>query len=391
MFPDLSYILHYLFGTSPDNVFSIVKTFGLFLAIAILVAAWLLEMELRRKEKEGLLKPIQEKITIGEAPSTGEIVTNGLIGFILGFKILFIFNHFDLFQMDPAGIIFSSRGSIVGGIAGALFAGGYRYWQKNRQKLAKPEVRSIDVYPHQRIGDITILSALSGVVGAKLFDALEHIDQLLKDPVGTLFSGGGLAIYGGLIVAFTVMYFYLKKKGIPPIHVMDAVAPALIIAYGIGRIGCQLSGDGDWGIVNTDPSPPWWVFPEWMWSFDYPHNVLNEGVAIEGCQWAYCSRLEEPVFPTPAYETILAFIIGAVLWFMRTRIKIPGMLFFIYLIFNGTERFFIEKIRVNIRYDWGAIHPTQAEVISTALVIIGISGVAFLWQRSGKRRQIAGR
>ena len=239
----------------------------------------------------------------------------------------------------------------------------------------------MEVYPHQRIGDITILSAVSGVIGAKLFDALEHMDQLLSDPIGTLFSGGGLAIYGGLIVAFIVMYIYFKKKGIQPIHVMDAVAPALIIAYGIGRIGCQLSGDGDWGIVNAAAIPSWWFFPDWLWAFDYPHNVLNEGVRIEGCEWAYCSRLAEPVYPTPVYETLLAFVIGGILWILRKRMQIAGMLFFTYLVFNGAERFLIEKIRVNIRYDWGALQPTQAEIISTALVIIGISGLIILWRR----------
>lgn len=388
MFPDLSYLLHYFFGTSPDTAFSIVKTFGLFLAIAILVAAWLLNIELKRKEKEGLLKPVKEKITIGEGPRIGEIISNGLIGFLLGFKMLFIFNAFDLFQMDPAGVIFSGQGSFLGGLAGAILFGGYRYWHKTRQKQDKPEVRIVEVYPHDRIGDITILAALSGVIGAKLFDALEHTDQLLRDPIGTLFSGGGLAIYGGLIVAFLVMFFYFRRKGIVPIHVMDAVAPALIIAYGIGRIGCQLSGDGDWGIVNTAPPPSWWIAPDWLWAFDYPHNVLNEGVRIDGCQWAYCSRLEQPVFPTPAYETMLSFIIGGVLWLLRTRIKIPGMLFFIYLIFNGTERFFIEKIRVNIRYDWGILQPTQAEVISVALFLIGVSGTFFLWRRYRERSML---
>ena len=381
MFPDLSYIFHYFFGTPPDNALAIVKTFGLFLAIAILSAAWLLEKELRRKEREGLLKPVKEKITVGEGPQTGEILTNALVGFLVGFKLVFIMGAFDLFRMDPAGILFSGQGSLPGGFIGGILAGGYRYWYKSRHKLPKPEIRTVEVYPHQRIGDITILSAVSGVIGAKLFDALEHMDQLLSDPIGTLFSGGGLAIYGGLIVAFIVMYIYFKKKGIQPIHVMDAVAPALIIAYGIGRIGCQLSGDGDWGIVNAAAIPSWWFFPDWLWAFDYPHNVLNEGVRIEGCEWAYCSRLAEPVYPTPVYETLLAFVIGGILWILRKRMQIAGMLFFTYLVFNGAERFLIEKIRVNIRYDWGALQPTQAEIISTTLVIIGISGLIILWRR----------
>lgn len=385
MFPDFSYILHYFFGTPPDNAFSVVKTFGLFLALAILVAAWLLNLELRRKEKEGLLQPVKEKIKIGEGPTTGEIIVNSLIGFVLGFKLLFIIQNWEVFQQDPAGAVFSGQGSLVGGILGALLIGGYRYWEKSRSKMDKPMIKTVEVYPHDRIGDITILAAVSGVVGAKLFDVLEHLDQLVQDPIGTLFSGGGLAIYGGLIVAFGVVYFYLKSKKINPIHVMDAVAPALIIAYGVGRLGCHFSGDGDWGIINTAPPPSWWFLPEWLWAYDYPHNVLNEGVPIEGCTWEYCHRLEPAVYPTPIYETAMALLIGGILWLLRKRIRVAGILFFIYLIFNGLERFLIEKIRVNQRYDWGSLQPTQAEVISTALVLIGIAGIVFLWQRSRQK------
>ncbi len=167
-----------------------------------------------------------------------------------------------------------------------------------------------------------------------------------------------------------------------PIHVMDVVAPALIMGYAVGRIGCQLSGDGDWGIINDQPLPSWWFLPEWMWAYDYPHNVLEMGVPIEGCEGAYCRRLAQPVYPTPFYETVLSLVIFGILWGLRKRITIPGMLFYIYLIFNGFERFWIEKIRVNDKIPFLGMQPSQAEIISFLLFFVGIAGCIVLYTRS---------
>lgn len=204
----------------------------------------------------------------------------------------------------------------------------------------------------------------------------------MQDPVGQLLSGSGLAIYGGLIVAFIVVYFYVKKKGIPPIHAMDAVAPALIMGYAVGRLGCQFAGDGDWGIVNTAPEPSWWLFPQWLWAYDYPHNVLNQGVPIEGCHWEYCRRLADPVFPTPIYETLMSLLIFAILWILRKRTEIAGMIFFIYAFLSGIERLLIEQIRVNDTFPFIGMQITQAELISTGLIIVGAIGMIYLYRVS---------
>ena len=153
----------------------------------------------------------------------------------------------------------------------------------------------------------------------------------------------------------------------------DLVAPGLILAYGIGRIGCHVAGDGDWGIVNTLVKPEWLAFlPDWAWAYDYPHNIINHGVRIAGCTGPHCFQLAEKVFPTPIYETTMAVIIFAILWSIRKRIKTPGMLFAIYLMFNGAERFFIEKIRVNNVYHIAGIDITQAEIISPILFLAGL-------------------
>ncbi len=383
MFPDLSYILHYFFGTEPDNWASIVKTFGLLLAIAILVSAYILYIELKRKEKEGLLKPVKVKVKEGMPASASELILNAVLGFLLGYKILYILLNVSEFRADASGVILSAKGSLIGGLLGAILLAGLKYREKQRKKLPKPKIKTVKIYPHDRIGDITIISAISGVIGAKIFDIVENLDRFFEDPIGTFFSGGGLAIYGGLIVAFIVMYFYLKKKEIPPIYVLDAVAPALIIGYGIGRLGCHFSGDGDWGIPNTADTPSWWFLPEWLWAYDYPNNVAEEGVPIEGCTYNYCNKLDPPVYPTSVYETAMAFAIGGFLWFLRKRITIPGVLFCLYLIFNGLERFLIEKIRVNIRYE-SFFNMTQAEIIAIVLFLLGTGGIIYLVNKNRK-------
>ncbi|HET9279837.1 MAG TPA: prolipoprotein diacylglyceryl transferase family protein, partial [Flavitalea sp.] len=165
-------------------------------------------------------------------------------------------------------------------------------------------------------------------------------------------------------------------------HLNDAAAPALMLAYSVGRIGCQVSGDGDWGIVNNGPKPFSWL-PDWMWGYTYPNNVarMDQDNPIPGCTDKFCFQLSEPHFPTPFYETVICFILFLVLWSLRKRLKIPGTLFALYLILNGIERFFIEKIRVNTKIHLFGLQFTQAELISSLLLISGL----LLWFYLRKR------
>jgi len=381
MYPDLSYFFHDLIGTSPDNWLSVIKTFGFFLILSFLASAYILYLELKRKEAAGLLKGSKEKEKIGFAASGQEIGLNSLFGFILGFKVPYIIQHFDAFKPDPAKIIFSGNGTLIWGIVGAALFGFLKYWDKKRHQLPKPVVKEVFVMPHQRIGDITILAAISGLIGARLFSIIEseeNIKAFIKNPLDQLLSGSGLAIYGGLIVAFVTVYLYVKSKGMKPIYVMDAVAPSLIMGYAVGRLGCQFSGDGDWGIVNTNPQPGWWFLPDWAWSFTYPHNVLNDGVKIDGCLFNYCHQLSEGVYPTPLYESFFGIIIFIILWSLRKRLKVAGMLFFVYVFLNGIERFFIEKIRTNPDIHLLGMQATQAEYVASLLIIIGVVGIVYL-------------
>jgi len=385
MYPDLSYILHDILGTAPDNAFSIVKTFGLLLVLAFIASAYVLRLELKRKFKEGKLGATQQTIRRGEPAPPSTYITQIIIGFLLGFKGVFIAQNTEVFSQNPFDLLISTQGHLLAGLLGAGIFGAWTYWRSKKQRLDRPEKIKMTVPPQDKVWDITMVAAISGIIGAKLFaifESTETLSRFFSDPIGTLFSGSGLAIYGGLIVAFIVVYRYVKKNNMPPIHIMDAVAPALLVGYAVGRMGCQLSGDGDWGIVNTLAVPSWWILPEWMWSFDYPHNVLNRGELIEGCDWNYCRRLSEGVFPTPIYETIVSFILAGILWTVRKKMTIPGTLFALYLIMNGTERFFIEKIRVNDIIDLGFVQATQAEIISVLTVITGIVLWMILYKRA---------
>lgn len=382
MYPDLSYFLHDVFGTNYDNWTSIFKTFGLLMALAFLASALVLRLELIRKEKEGIIKPTQLILSEENKSNYTSLIINAIIGFILGFKIPLIISHFDTFKLDPAGTLFSSEGNIFIGVIIAVVFGGYSYWDYKKNPGNK--AGKVIIHPYERTGDITIIAAVSGIIGARLFSILENFDSFLADPMGQIFSGSGLTIYGGLILAFLVVYFYVKKHGIPPIHMMDMASLAIVVGYGIGRLGCHFSGDGDWGIVNEVAKPGWFILPDWMWSFNYPHNVINEGIPLENCSANYCKQLVPGVFPTSVYEFIAMGLIFTVMWKIRKRIKIPGVLFFIYLVLQGIERFLIETIRVNPRYKFLGMELSQAQYISIAFVIIGILGIFFLYKMKTK-------
>lgn len=285
-----------------------------------------------------------------------------LIYDLFGIKIAFL-THFNMF-----GLL----------VAFAFLGANYFFTKEVVRKEKDGLIPNIEgkPTPKEHVSMLTLIAIVFGFIGAKVFAWLEDpipLNEFLSDP----FSG--LTIYGGLITAFVASIIYLKWYKMPLLHFMDAVAPGLMISYGIGRLGCHISGDGDWGIVNNSPTPFW--LPEWLWKYTYPNNVLNEGVAIPNCIYSdYCFQLAEPVYPTPLYETLAALILFLILWKLRKRIHIAGQLFFVYLIFNGIERFFIEKIRVNAVYTISGLSITQAEIISVLFMIGGVIG--FLWLKN---------
>jgi phosphatidylglycerol---prolipoprotein diacylglyceryl transferase len=367
MYPNLYFAFRDLFGIEIRGL-RFINSFGFFVAIAFLVAAWVLASELRRKSKSGLLMYEETTIKVGEPAGFVDLITNFLLGFLLGYKII---GAFVVGPDDPQAFIFSAAGNWPSGIITGLFFAGLKWWEKNKQRLAKPEERKIRIWPQDRVGDIVVLAALFGFTGAKIFHNLENWSEFIADPIGALLSFSGLTFYGGLICAAVAILWYGRKHHISMRQLCDAAAPALMVAYAIGRIGCQVSGDGDWGIGSAS-TKLFSFIPDWAWAYKFPHNVINAGIPIAGCTGNYCSELPYAVYPTAFYETIMCLILFGVLWFFRKKINVPGRLFALYLVLNGLERFLIEKIRVNTRYDIFGFHPTQAELISSSLVITGL-------------------
>lgn len=431
MYPNLYYVFKDWFGVD-WKFLSLFNSFGLMVAFSFFAAAYTLHLELKRKEKAGLMLPREESIMVGRQAGTLELLTQALVGFIFGYKIFGAFFN-RLPEMNMQEYVFSREGNIWGGLLVGLLMAWVKWKEKQKNKLAKPEKRTIRIWPHDRVGDLVILAMIFGILGAKLFDNLEHFDEFIRDPLGKLFSASGLTFYGGLITASVAICIYAYKKGISVAHLVDAAAPGLMIAYAIGRIGCQVAGDGDWGIYNsaftvdeaghvlqadpaefrsrlakdstyylsgkvTDPDGTIQyvtdrtyaslgevpqaaikgaLLPNWFFAYAYPGNVNKDGIVIRGNAEEHNRMLPQPVFPTPMYETIIGLIFFMVLWGVRKKLKIPLMMFGLYLVLNGLERYFMEKLRVNLLYDVAGMQFSQAAIIAICLIIGGAGLMAY--------------
>ena len=379
MYPTISHLIEDLFGIYIPLP---IQTFGFWVAIAFLAASYVIKIELQRKEKEGKISIIKIKKIVGLKLKSIDIGIALFSGFLIGFKLIEAILNYEDLVADPQSFILSIRGNLFGGILFAILSLYNKQKENKKQELEKPKEVDQEIHPYELVGNITIIAAVSGIIGAKIFHNLENIQDFLADPIGQIMAFSGLTFYGGLICGAISVVMYCRKYKLNVLHLIDSAAPALMLAYGVGRIGCQMSGDGDWGIVNLTPKPEWLnSFPDWIWSYDFPNNVINAGIYIDGCTGRFCSVLPQPVWPTALYEVIMCIILFSVLWLIRKRITIPGLLFCIYLIMNGIERFFIEKIRVNTEYDiLGGI--TQAEIISFCLIITGLLFSLFLLRKN---------
>jgi phosphatidylglycerol:prolipoprotein diacylglycerol transferase len=226
--------------------------------------------------------------------------------------------------------------------------------------------------PEELAGTVTLIALVGGVIGSKLFSLLENWDRVVEDPMAEIFSASGLTFYGGLIVAIIAIWFYVRSKKVPFMRVADAAAPSLIIAYGIGRIGCQLAGDGDYGIPSKLP----WAMPYpkgtvptngWQMAADSARHLSELGKLYAKMYPGERVPDQVPVHPAPVYETLAALAIFAFLWAIRKKPRPVGMIFAIYLICAGIERLLVEFIRLNPLY----LGLSQAQWISVGMIAIG--------------------
>jgi phosphatidylglycerol:prolipoprotein diacylglycerol transferase len=195
--------------------------------------------------------------------------------------------------------------------------------------------------------EMVFAALIGGLVGAKLWYAIETGGKLL--------SGTGLVFYGGLIGGALAVMAWARYRGELNAQLADVVAPSLAAAYAIGRIGCQLSGDGDYGSNWDGP-----------WAMSYPNGTVP---------------IDTPVHPTPVYETIAMGLFTVVLWRLRDRFR-PGGLIALYLVGAGLERFLIEFVRRN---DPGALGLTQPQWVALASMLAGGLWFLALYRRGGVR------
>jgi phosphatidylglycerol:prolipoprotein diacylglycerol transferase len=196
--------------------------------------------------------------------------------------------------------------------------------------------------------EITFAALIGGVVGARGYYLIEKAGSLHGSFLGNVFSGSGLVWYGGAIGGAIGVIGWMRWRGALELRMLDMCATALALGYAIGRIGCQVSGDGDYGIRSTLPT-----------AMGYPHGTVPTPPGVT-------------VLPTPIYETVTMCLLAYGLWRLRDRVR-PGVVFALYLLGSGFERFLVEFIRRNSAV---AVGLTGPQLESVALVLIG---AAWLW------------
>ncbi|MDQ6810507.1 MAG: prolipoprotein diacylglyceryl transferase [Actinomycetota bacterium] len=203
--------------------------------------------------------------------------------------------------------------------------------------------------------EIVFAALIGGVVGARGYYLIQNYDQVKHDLLANVFSGSGLVWYGGAIGGAIGVISWMRWRRALELRMFDMCAIALALGYAIGRIGCQISGDGDYGIRSDLP-----------WAMGYPHGTVPTppGVTVQ---------------PTPIYETVAMGLLAYALWRLRDRVR-PGVVFALYLLLSGLERLLVEFIRRNSEVLAGLTGP---QLESIALVAIGTAWLAALARRGG--------
>jgi phosphatidylglycerol:prolipoprotein diacylglycerol transferase len=207
--------------------------------------------------------------------------------------------------------------------------------------------------------EMVFVALVGGLLGARLYWLLAHTSAFSDDPVGSAFGGSGLVWYGGALGGAAGVVLWAWRKGMFNLLLLDLCSPALAMGYAIGRIGCQVSGDGDYGTPTDLP-----------WGMAYPDGTVPT---------------HDVVHPTPIYETVAMGLLAWWLWRMRDAYR-PGVLFAFYLTFAGLERLLVEFIRRNEPVLAGL---TEAQVTSVVMILVGVVWLAWAARHGGLRRHDA--
>ncbi len=189
---------------------------------------------------------------------------------------------------------------------------------------------------------------VGGLVGSRVDFVIQNWDDVHDDLLGNLFSGSGLVWFGGMVGGAAGVVIWAWRRGWLSVEMLDAFAPALALGYAVGRVGCQLSGDGDYGKPSDLP-----------WAMSYPDGTVPT---------------DDRVHPTPVYETLAMGLVALLLWQLRDRVR-PGALFALYLVLAGIERLLVEFIRRN---DELALGLTLPQLISVGMIVVGTAWLARL-------------
>jgi phosphatidylglycerol:prolipoprotein diacylglycerol transferase len=210
--------------------------------------------------------------------------------------------------------------------------------------------------------EMVFAAAIGGLIGARAYYLIQNHGELHGSLIGNAFSGSGLVWYGGLAGGAIAILIWARWRGFLGLPLLDIAGPALALGYAIGRIGCQVSGDGDYGKASHLP-----------WAMGYPDGTVPTppGVTVQ---------------PTPIYETVSMGLVAWLLWRWRDRFR-PGLLFAFYLVFAGVERFLVEFVRRN-KHVLGGL--TAAQLESLALLVIGAAALLLVQRRGGLLRAAPG-
>jgi phosphatidylglycerol---prolipoprotein diacylglyceryl transferase len=260
------------------------------------------------------------------------------------------FLHFGWLTIPTFGLM------VATGLLAAAYVLQADFDRRSPQLLSKEALKR-GYRVHQDEGFLVIgIAGLAGLIGARLYHVLESPKEFFADPWPQLFSRFGFAWFGGFLGGFLALVILARRSKMPLLEFLDICSPAACVGYAIGRIGCLLSGDGDYGIPTTLP-----------WGMSFPNGVVPT---------------TERVHPTPLYEFFIWMAIAWFLWRLGSKaLSHPapgGRIFCGYLILTGIARFLVEIIRINPRSFFGMSNAQAASVVSVLL------GLILLWKIRGQ-------